>query len=177
MAITVICVFVFRLLCRSPPGLGFFSLFSWHNPVPVPPCLNNELWERCWEEKHSMALRPGRQRKLANSGTERVQSSPTRCIHQEYTPCKHQSHGRGCLPGLAGHRAHFYICSAPLSSWCVCFWALSGRRCWDMWASVLPWHGQWCVLRQIWSQLTHFKTSVARLGIKLSHLLTLIPMP
>lgn len=59
MAITVICVFVFIVLCRSPPGLVFFSLFSWHSPVPVPPCLNNEPWERCWEEKHSVALRPG----------------------------------------------------------------------------------------------------------------------
>lgn len=123
MAITVICV-RFHSSLQIPPRTCIFQLILLAQPCSRAPL--SEQWavgemlggETAWHWEQ------GRQRKLANSGTERVQSSPRRCIHQEYTPCKHQPHGRGCLPGLAGHCAHICICSAPLSSWCVCFWAV-----------------------------------------------------
>lgn len=51
LAMTIICMFVFTLPYRFPASLGLFGLFSWYIPVPVPPCLNDETWERCWERE------------------------------------------------------------------------------------------------------------------------------
>lgn len=55
MAITVICMFIFILPYRFPPGFGLFGLLSWHSPALVP-----LVWMmRCGKRNYAAALRPG----------------------------------------------------------------------------------------------------------------------
>lgn len=134
-------MFVFIVLYRSPPGLVFFSLFSWHSPVPVPPCLNNEPWERCWEEKQRGTESRGVR------GSWLIQA-PSGCrahpggVFTRNTPPANTSPMAGAASRGWQDIVHIFVFVLLLSLHDVSAFGQSGRRCWDMWASVLPRHGQ-----------------------------------